>query len=142
MKNAIDLIKRYEGLHLSAYLCPAGVWTIGWGHTKGVFPEMTVSTDEAEDLLCKDVAIIFGKLNLICTDTGVSLSPNQLSALASFIFNVGFNAFAISTLWKLIRSNPNHPDIAYQFTRWIYAAGKVMPGLIKRRQEEAALYFK
>lgn len=142
MENAISLIKRFEGLSLSAYRCPAGVWTIGWGHTENVRPLMSVSHAEADELLRNDVSEIFTKLTQLSAEANVTLSSNQLAALTSFIFNVGFSAFRRSTLWKLIRKNPNDPDIARQFAQWKYAAGKVMPGLVRRRREEATLYFK
>ncbi|MBE6304922.1 MAG: lysozyme [Bacteroidales bacterium] len=142
MENAISLIKRFEGLSLSAYRCPAGVWTIGWGHTKNVRPLMSVSHAEADELLRNDVSEIFTKLTQLSAEANVTLSSNQLSALTSFIFNVGFSAFRRSTLWKLIRENPDNPDIARQFAKWKYAAGKVMSGLVRRRREEATLYFK
>lgn len=142
MKNAIDLIKRYEGVSLSAYQCPAGVWTIGWGHTRGVRPGQVISGDTANNLLQKDVKSIFEKLDAMCADAGITLSGNQRSALVSFIFNVGIGAFRRSTLWRLIRLNPYDPAISPEFARWKYADGKAMPGLIRRRREEAALYFK
>ncbi len=141
MENAILLIKKYEGLSLSAYQCPAGVWTIGWGHTRGVRPGQVITGAMANELLQKDVESIFAKLDAMCADAAVILSPNQRSALASFIFNVGIGAFRRSTLWKLVRRNPADPNISPEFARWKYASGKVLPGLIRRRKEEAILYF-
>lgn len=141
MKNAIELIKRYEGLSLSAYKCPAGVWTIGWGYTKGVRHGMVITGARAEELLREEVAAILARLDSVCAGASVCLTANQRSALASFIFNVGFGAFSRSTLWRLIRQNPADPNISHEFARWKYAGGKALPGLIRRRREEAALYF-
>lgn len=136
MKNAINLIKRYEGLRLQAYRCPAGRWTIGWGHTGDVSPSMSITREEAESLLAADVAKISAQIDAL----GVSLSANRRAALISFIFNVGAEAFKGSTLRRRILEDVNHPDIPAQFARWVHAGGKVMPGLVRRRAEEAALW--
>lgn len=134
--SAIDLIKKHEGLRLKAYRCPAGVWTIGWGHTANVAPGMSITRQEAEALLRADVAMIEAELE------GMVLTANQRAALVSFIYNVGIEAFRNSTLWEKIRQDVNHPDIPAEFARWRYAGGQEMPGLVKRRAEEAALYVK
>lgn len=136
MKRAKELIKQHEGLRLQAYRCPAGVWTIGWGHTAGVKPGQYVSIDEAERLLDADIAEISAQLSAL----RLAVNENQRAALISFIFNVGYGAFSKSTLCKLIKADPNHPDIPAQFARWRYAGGKEIPGLMKRRAQEAALY--
>lgn len=132
------IIKKHEGLRLQAYRCPAGRWTIGWGHTEGVRPGQVISREEAEAMLEADIAKISRQLDAL---GGASLTANQRAALVSFIFNVGFGAFERSTLWKRICADPHHPDIPAEFARWRYAGGKEMPGLVKRRAEEAALYF-
>lgn len=142
MKNAIELIKRYEGLSLTAYQCPAGIWTIGWGHTRTVRQGDVITSEEAENLLRNDVAEISKQLDKWCGQYDVKLSGNQRSALISFIFNVGFGAFKHSTLWKLVRVNPCDAAISQQFARWKYADGKLMSGLMRRRRDEAMLYFK
>lgn len=137
----MDLIKKYESLRTEAYRCPAGVWTIGWGHTEGVREGQTVTAAEAEALLRADVGAISAQLDALARDSGVVLTDCRRRALVSFIFNVGFNAFSSSRLWRIIRADPDDPAIAGEFARWKYAAGKVMAGLVRRRAEEAALYF-
>lgn len=136
-QRGIDLIKRHEGLRLAAYLCPAGVPTIGYGHTKGVKLGQVITETEAEQFLRDDLSA--SEMEVERHNLGIN--QNQFDALVSFVFNVGAGNFRSSTLLKLVRLNPNHPDIERQFKRWVYAKGRVLPGLVKRRNEEAKLYF-
>lgn len=141
--NAIELIKEFEDLRLEAYLCPAGVWTIGWGHTKGVKKGMKITEEQAEELLEEDMqeAIrVVERLN-------VDLSDNQYNALVSFVFNIGGSAFAKSTIRRKILANPENPKIAEEMKKWKYATNsktkkkEVLSGLVRRREKEAELYF-
>ena len=137
-QNGIEFIKRHEGLRLKAYQCPAGVWTIGYGSTVGVRPGDVINEAQAEALLREDIRIAEREVNR----HKLNINQNKFDALVSFTFNVGYWNFRNSTLLKRIKENPNHPDIENQFGRWIYAKGRVLPGLVKRREEEAKLYFK
>lgn len=128
------LIKQFEGFRSKAYRCPAGVWTIGYGHTAGVTPGMTVSVEEAERLLREDLSPVLDSLPS-------GLNRNRTAALASLVFNIGIGAFRRSTLRCLVVENPDNPQIATEFTRWVYVHGKVIPGLVCRRRAEAELYF-
>jgi len=130
------LIRQFEGLRLEPYKCPAGVWTIGYGHTTNTVNVQPITQYQAEQLLHQDIQQVETYLNSL----NLSLTQNQFDALTSLVFNIGQQAFTKSTLLKLIRQNPNNPDIPAQFQRWIYAAGRPQPGLIKRRQEESKLY--
>lgn len=135
--DAYELIKQFEGLRLEAYLCPAGIWTIGYGHTSGVSPNSFITIQEADEYLHRDVATIemqLNKLNLI-------LRQCQWDAIVSFVFNVGIGNFKSSTLLAKIRTNPDDNSIMDEFLRWVYANGKVMKGLQKRRLTEMKLYF-
>ena len=135
--DAYELIKQFEGLRLEAYLCPAGIWTIGYGHTSGVSPNSFITIQEADEYLHRDVATIemqLNKLNLI-------LRQCQWDAIVSFVFNVGIGNFKASTLLAKIRINPDDNSIMDEFLRWVYANGKVMRGLQKRRLTEMKLYF-
>ena len=135
--DAYELIKQFEGLRLKAYLCPAGIWTIGYGHTSGVSPNSFITIQEADEYLHRDVATIemqLNKLNLI-------LRQCQWDAIISFVFNVGIGNFKASTLLAKIRINPDDNSIIDEFLRWVYANGKVMKGLQKRRLAEMKLYF-
>ncbi len=137
-QTGINLIKRWEGLRTNAYLCPANVWTIGYGHTKGVYRGMIISHLKAEELLQQDLRIYEEAINRIVK---VSLTQNQFDALVSFAFNVGIGALVSSTLLKLL--NEGYSKMAAkQFSRWIYAGGRVLPGLVKRRHDEFNLFIK
>ena len=136
--DGINIIKTFEGLFLKSYLCPAKIWTIGWGSTKGVKKGMVITVQEAEQRLLDDIAPTENYLN----NLGIDLNQNQFDALCSFIFNLGVGNFSSSTLLKLIKKNKNDPNIKNQFNRWVYAGGKKLPGLVKRRKIEGDLYFK
>jgi lysozyme len=135
--NGIELIKRFEGLRLKAYLCPAGKPTIGYGHTEGVKPGQTITEEEAEQLLREDLIVVENEIN----KHNLDINQNQFDALASFVYNVGVGNFRTSTLLKKIKADPNDKTIANEFKRWVYSNGKKLPGLVKRREEEAKLYF-
>ena len=140
MKASVDaykLIKQFEGLRLKAYLCPAGIWTIGYGHTSGVSPNSFITIQEADEYLHRDVATIEMQLNKL----NLSLRQCQWDAIVSFVFNVGIGNFKASTLLAKIRINPDDNSIMDEFLRWVYANGKVMRGLQKRRLTEMKLYF-
>ena len=140
MKASVDaykLIKQFEGLRLKAYLCPAGIWTIGYGHTSGVSPNSFITIQEADEYLHRDVATIEMQLNKL----NLSLRQCQWDAIVSFVFNVGMGNFKASTLLAKIRINPDDNSIIDEFLRWVYANGKVMRGLQKRRLTEMKLYF-
>lgn len=136
-KDAYELIKQFEGLRLEAYLCPAGIWTIGYGHTSGVSPNSFITIQEADEYLHRDVATIEMQLNKL----NLSLRQCQWDAIVSFVFNVGIGNFKASTLLAKIRINPDDNSIIDEFLRWVYANGKVIRGLQKRRLTEMKLYF-
>ena len=136
-KTGIELIKAHEGLRLDAYLCPAGVPTIGYGHTYNVKMGDRITEEQAERLLIGDLAVAEREVNRY----GLHLNQNQFDALVSFVYNIGAGNFRSSTLLKRLKADPNDPDIANQFKRWVYGGGKVLPGLVRRREEEAKLYF-
>lgn len=135
--NGIEFIKKHEGLRLKAYLCPAGKPTIGYGHTEGVKPGQTITEEEAEQLLREDLIVVENEIN----KHNLDINQNQFDALVSFVYNVGVGNFRTSTLLKKIKTDPNDKTIANEFKRWVYSNGKKLPGLAKRREEEAKLYF-
>ncbi len=135
--RGIGLIKKYEGLMLVAYKCPAGVWTIGYGHTKNVKQGQKISLEEAEKLLIDDLVVFEKNIDKM----GLKINQNQFDALVSFAFNVGINALRGSTLLKKVRLNANDTTIKNEFMRWVNAGGKKMLGLEMRRKEESELYF-
>lgn len=135
--KGIDLIKKHEGFRPKAYRCSANVLTIGFGHTLNVKSTDVITLDEAEYFLRQDVAFAEKEVNRHNLD----INQNQFDALVSFVFNLGVGNFARSTLLRKIKSNPKDPTIRKEFERWIYAGGKVLNGLVRRRKEEADLYF-
>lgn len=137
-ERAYALIRKFEGLRLAAYRCPAGIWTIGYGHTSGVVPGMSITESRAEELLAQDVAVAEGIIN---AERIPGLSQCRFDALVSFVFNVGGANFKRSTLLAKVKANPDDNSIIDEFLRWVYGGGVVLPGLQKRRLEEMRLYF-
>lgn len=133
----VDLIKKYEGCKLVAYLCPAGVPTIGYGHTKGVKIGMTITQSQAEAFLKADIKPLEGVLNKM----GINYTQGQFDALISWLFNFGEGKFNSSTLKKKILAKANDVEITDQIVRWVNVNGKSMLGLKKRRIEEANLFL-
>ncbi len=133
-----DLIKRWEGCELKAYLCPANVWTIGYGHTEGVHKGQVITLHQAEVILESDLEKYEEGVTKMLG--GLKVTANQFSALVSFAFNLGITALANSTLLKMLKAG-NHKAAAEQFGRWVKAGGKTLPGLVKRRAAEMALFL-
>lgn len=133
----INLIKQFESLRLEAYRCPAGIWTIGYGHTAGVRRGDRIDERKAEQLLTDDLRQFEDVVNRECP----GINQNQFDALVSFTFNVGTGNFQKSTLLKCVKANPLNVNIRYEFSRWNKANGTVLSGLIRRRKAEADLYF-
>lgn len=131
------LIKSFESCKLRAYRCPAGVWTIGYGHTKGVKEGMVISQEDAERFFEEDIKEFERQLNSL----QLAINQNQYDALMSFIYNVGLARLAKSTLLKKIKANPGDASIRQEFNRWVYAGAHKLPGLVTRRAAEAGLYF-
>lgn len=132
----LALIKEYEGLRLKAYRCPGKVWTIGYGHTRNVFPNMTVTEDEAEDLLKEDLTQVE---KAVTRALKVDVSDNQFAALVSFTFNVGIQNFKNSTLLRLLNRGW-YEQVPVQLLRWNKARGQVLGGLNRRRVAEGQLW--
>ncbi len=137
-RQGIELIKRFEALRLRAYVCPAGVLTIGWGHTKGVKAGMAIDHAEAERMLADDIAIAERCVNCDAD----SLNQNQFDALVSFVFNVGTANYRKSKLRRMVLIDAGDAAIVKEFMRWVYANGKRLPGLVKRREAESEMYVK
>lgn len=136
--KGIKLIKEFEGLKLISYLCPSGVWTIGYGHTKGVKPKETITIAEAEGLLQVDLIEFEKVVNAIVK---VPLTSNQFSALVCFAYNIGTSAFKNSTLLKLL-NNCQFAEASKQFDRWVKGSnGSTLAGLVRRRKAEKQLFL-
>lgn len=135
----LELIKKYEGFSSQAYKCPAGVWTVGYGHTGyDVTESTTITMEEAELLLKKEVEKICDQISFLLD---VKLTQNQLSALVSLVYNVGPNAFKNSRLLKRINLKDNPELVAKEWIEFNKINGKISTGLLRRRAEEISLYF-
>jgi len=135
--TGLALTEHFEGLRLTAYQDSVGVWTIGYGHTgSDVRPGLTITQEQASALLQQDVAGAVAAVNRLVT---VTLTQNQFDALVDFTFNEGQGNLASSTLLRELNAG-NTAGAAAQFLVWVYAGGVQLPGLVKRRQAEAALF--
>lgn len=132
-----EKIQEFEGLRLTAYKCPAGIWTIGFGHTKGVKMGQTITKAQAETLLRGDL--------LPCEEyvrgLNLELTQGQFDALVDFCFNLGTAALQRSTLLQKIRTKADEQTIRGEFAKWVNAGGVRLQGLVKRRAWEADRYF-
>ena len=140
----LDLIKGFEGYHRAlpdgrciAYRCPAGVWTLGWGATEGIKPGMIWTRAQAEAGLRRELATFeAGVLKLVSVD----LNQNEFDALVSFAYNCGLGALGKSTLLRKLNKN-DRAGAAACFRQWTRGGGRVLPGLVRRRDREAALFL-
>ncbi|ASG87596.1 lysozyme [Salmonella enterica] len=130
-------IRAREGVKLAAYQDGGGVWTIGYGHTRGVKQGQVISHEQADEFLVDDLRQVDSCINERVT---VTLNQNQFDALASFVFNVGRQAFSDSTLLKKLNEG-NYRAAADQFTRWVYDNDQFVQGLYNRRIAERDLFL-
>lgn len=142
-QKGLDIIKSFEGLRLKAYQDQIWVWTIGYGTTyyadgRKVKMGDVITKEQAEAELRHYVN---DKCRLINEALKNCLNQNQYDAICSFVYNLGIGAFNKSTLLKKINVNPDDPMIKGEFMKWVKAGGRTLPGLIKRRAQEAEIYF-
>lgn len=133
----ISKIKEFESLRLKAYKDSVGIPTIGWGHTLGVKMGMVITEEQAERFLIEDLQPKVNYVNSI----NKPFTQGQFDALVDFSYNLGIDALMHSTLLKRIMDNAPYPEIKKQFLRWSYANGKVLNGLVNRRNWEAKRYL-
>lgn len=150
-RRVIEMIKHHEGVRYTPYRCPARLWTVGVGHvidplharvpfadrlSLDLSPEWNrrLSADEVDEILAKDLARFEAGVDRLCPKT----TPGQRGALVSFAFNVGLGNLQRSGL----RMKHNRgEDVEPEFLKWTKAGGRVLPGLVKRRKDELALYL-
>ncbi|MBL8283296.1 MAG: lysozyme [Acinetobacter junii] len=142
-KTGIDLISSFEGIRLNAYDDGVGVWTIGIGTT--VYPNGVkvkkgdkCTLDQAKEYFAHDLKRFESSVNNLVK---VPLTQNQFDALVSLVYNIGQTAFSNSTLLKKLNAK-DYQAAADQFLRWNKGGGKVMKGLVRRREAERALFLK
>lgn len=135
-KDGLSLTEGFEGVRLTSYQDQVGVWTIGYGHTKGVADGMTCDQAQAEQWLLDDVAEAEAAVNHL---VHIALSQEEFDALVDFTFNLGIGNFASSTLLKKLNDRDIQGAID-EFVKWDRAGGIEVAGLLRRRQAEAALF--
>ena len=134
--EGLSLIKKFEGCELNSYKCAAGVPTIGYGSTHGIQMGMSISKARAEELLLEDISKFEDIVDKAVT---VALDQHQFDALVSWTFNLGGGNLNSSTMLKVINAG-DYEDVPEQIKRWNKANGKVLEGLIRRREAEALLF--
>lgn len=143
-QKGLKLIKEFEGFRSKPYLCSAGVPTIGYGATyypggkKVTLNDQPITEEYAVQLLSTMLDTFEKAVDSFCRD---DINQDQFDALVSFAYNLGNGSLKSSTLLKKVNANPNDPTIRDEFMKWVNAGGKKLPGLIRRRQAEADLYF-
>ena len=136
-QEGIELIKKFEGCRLETYLCSANVLTIGYGHTGSDVAEgQEISQECAEQILKEDLEEFELYVNTL---VDAELNQSQFDALVAWTFNLGPSNLKTSTLLKRLNEN-NFDDVPYQIKRWNKAGGKVLDGLVRRREAEALLF--
>lgn len=132
-QKGIDLIKKYEGCRLRAYKCPAGIWTIGYGHTTGVRSGMVITKAQAEEFLKQDIEKY--ESHVQSYDARYHWTQNEFDALVSFAYNVG-NIIGLTSY-----GTRSKEQILEKMGLYVKAKGTTLPGLIKRREEEQHLFI-
>lgn len=140
-----EMIKGWEGCRLTAYRCPAGVLTIGYGHTGAdVTPGKRITQAEAERLFESDIRKFAATVAPLFA--GTDINNNQFDALVSLSYNIGSLSVKAPTLLRKVKANPDDPSIRAEFLKHVNARVngvlKPLPGLVKRRTAEANHYFR
>lgn len=136
LEPLLKLIRQFEGCKLVPYICPAGVLTCGWGSTgPGVIPGRIWTQHEADNRLILDAASFYRQTQSLCPE----LNNVQLCAIADFAYNLGVGRLKGSTLLKRIRAGA-YEDVPDELRKWVLGGGKKLPGLVKRREAEIALF--
>lgn len=136
--RGVQLIAKYEGCRLKAYKCPAGIWTIGYGHTSGVTPGQKLASEEEARKLLKQDLQHYGEAVNVCVRKQLitfPLNQNMFDALTSFCYNCG-----AGSLQKLVTGR-GKAEVASVMLQYNKGGGKVLPGLVQRRQEERNLFL-
>ena len=135
-QEGISLIKKFEGCELEAYRCAAGVWTIGYGHTKDVKEGNSITKEQAESMLVHE-------LQEYCSDVDIAvkvdLKQNEFDSLVSWTYNLGPTNLNSSTMLRVLNEG-KHDEVPAQMKRWNKASGQVKEGLVRRREAEALMF--
>lgn len=134
--EGLALIKKFEGCELEAYQDAVGVWTIGYGHIKGVKEGMTITKEQAEEMLLEELVEYE---NYVLEAVNHQLDQCMFDALVSWTYNLGPSNLNASTMLKVLNAG-NYEGVPEQIKRWNKAGGKVLTGLVRRREAEALLF--
>jgi len=134
--KGLAIIRKWESLRLKAYKCSADVWTIGWGHTKGVKQGDVCTIEKANEYFKEDLE----EKELQINNLNLQLTDNEYSALISFIFNIGIGNFTKSTMLRLLKQNKKI-EASNEFQKWNKCKGETLDGLTKRRRDERDLFL-
>lgn len=135
-EEGVALIRHFEGCRLEAYLCPANVWTCGYGHTKGVQEGDVIDQEAAEAFLIEDL----GEFERYVREAvEIDLEQHQFDALVCWTFNLGPGNLRESTLLNRVNYGPLS-EVPFQIQRWTRAGGQILEGLVRRRKAEALLW--
>ena len=132
--RGLDLIKSFEGCRLSAYRCPAGVWTIGYGRTNGVYEGMTITQEQADNMLREDVKYYADAVDRY--NSRFNFTQEEFDSLTSFTYNCG-----VGSLQAVMSCCNTKQEIAEECKLYNKGAGQVLPGLVRRREEEYKLFM-
>lgn len=132
--KGLDLIKSFEGCRLSAYKCPAGVWTIGYGHTQGVYEGMVITQAQADNMLREDVKYYADAVDRY--NSRFNFTQEEFDALTSFTYNCG-----VGSLQAVMSCCNTKQEIAEECKLYNKGGGVVLPGLVRRRNEEYKLFM-
>ena len=138
--NMINALRNFEGCPLTAYQDSGGVWTIGYGHTSGVQPGQTISQAQADAYLKQDIASFENEVSSLAKNKGVKLTQGQFDALVSFSYNCGGENLRSSGIMDMLK-NGNIDAAASKMKEYTHAGGKVLQGLVKRRETEASWLY-
>ncbi|MFZ4463771.1 MAG: lysozyme [Bacteroidales bacterium] len=155
--NCLKLIEKHEGCILISYICPAGKWSVGFGHTRTAKQGLVITKQQAFDLLSSDLEVV----NAVINRHHLDLNQNQFDALCSLIFNIGGGNFGTSTLLKKLQGHSPRPEIEAAWRMWRFGGSgenngrdddgdglidepgekQLLNGLVKRREDEIKLFF-
>jgi lysozyme len=134
--EGISLIKKFEGCELESYQDSVGVWTIGYGHTKNIKEGMTISKEQADNMLLNELDEY---CEYVEKAVDVTLKQCEFDALVAWTYNLGPTNLNKSTMLKKL-NNKEYQDVPHEIKRWNKAGGKVLQGLVRRREAESLLF--
>ena len=135
-EDGLELIKKFEGCETTAYQDSVGVWTIGFGHTKGVEEGQTCSIEDAESMLADEMDEYEGYINNMVK---VELQQHEFDALVAWVYNLGPTNLGESTMLKVLNGG-QFDRVPDEMNRWTRAGGEILEGLVRRRQAESLMF--